>query len=56
MKVSHAQRKLLYSLAREAAVDAMVYLDKGDREAVEDYARHLREIQAGIDALHQATP
>lgn len=53
-KLAHAQRKLGYSLVLEAAISAMVHLDTGRAELLEQYTARLREAEGTLGLVSQA--
>lgn len=53
METAHLQRKLAYSLAAEAALAAMDYLDQGKAQRLEDYAGLMGEAETSLRKLQQ---
>lgn len=53
MEKAHLERKLAYSLAAEAALAAMDYVDQGEAQRLEDYGGLIAEAEASLRRLQQ---
>ena len=53
LKLAHAERKLAYSLAAEAALYGLLYLDQGKRDELGLYQSRLAESRKNLQALRR---
>ncbi|MHB8997000.1 MAG: tetratricopeptide repeat protein [Armatimonadota bacterium] len=53
LKLTHAERKLAYSLAAEAALYGLLYLDQGKRDELGLYQSRLAESRKNLQALQR---